>query len=167
MAEHGYMATSLESVAQRAGSGKQTIYRWWGSKAQLFMEVYEALVPLEAVCIDAETSRETLLTRLDALFLIYRETPAGQILAGLIVEAQGDPSLSSAFRARFIGERCQVLRQPILQAKAAGALPADHDVALTTELLVSAIWYRLLLGEAPLDRAFAEHLVLRLWDEWR
>ncbi len=162
VAERGYMATSLEAIAERAGAGKQTIYRWWGTKPQLFMEVYEALVPLEAVAIEADCPLATLLARVEALFQIYGETPAGQILAGLVVEAQANPDFGEGFRQRFVVERCAVLRQPLVDAKAAGALPPDHDLDLTVELLVSAIWYRLLMRDKPLDQAFARDLLRRL-----
>jgi len=48
----GYGATSIEAVAREAGSGKQTIYRWWPSKAALFVEVYGDLVSREALLGD-------------------------------------------------------------------------------------------------------------------
>ncbi len=160
--EQGYIGANLEAVAARAGAGKQTIYRWWGSKARLYMDVYERLVPLDGLTVEAGSPRATLLARLTRLFWIYRETPAGRILAGLIVEAQGDPRLSQAFRRRFIGQRSDILRRPLAEAKAAGLLPADHDSALTTDLILGAIWYRLLVGDGPLDTAFAEGLLQRL-----
>ena len=40
----GYPATSIEQVAARAGSGKQTIYRRFGSKEELFVAVLRAKV---------------------------------------------------------------------------------------------------------------------------
>jgi AcrR family transcriptional regulator len=39
--EQGYAATSLEQIAAVAGSGKQTLYRRFGSKAELFQAIIE------------------------------------------------------------------------------------------------------------------------------
>ena len=42
----GYVDFSIEKVASYAGVGKQTIYRWWDSKADLVLEVWrDRLLP--------------------------------------------------------------------------------------------------------------------------
>ena len=37
----GYVDFSIEKVASEAGVGKQTIYRWWSSRADLVLEVWQ------------------------------------------------------------------------------------------------------------------------------
>jgi AcrR family transcriptional regulator len=42
----GYVDFSIEKVASEAGVGKQTIYRWWPSRADLVLEVWrDRLMP--------------------------------------------------------------------------------------------------------------------------
>ena len=42
----GYVDFSIEKVASVAGVGKQTIYRWWPSRAELVLEVWrDRLLP--------------------------------------------------------------------------------------------------------------------------
>ena len=39
LGSNGYVDFSIEKVASEAGVGKQTIYRWWPSRADLVLEV--------------------------------------------------------------------------------------------------------------------------------
>lgn len=38
LAERGYEHLTIEAIARRAGVGKQTIYRWWSSRAGILAE---------------------------------------------------------------------------------------------------------------------------------
>ena len=42
LTERGYERLSVEAIAGRAGVGKQTIYRWWRSKAAVVGEAVAA-----------------------------------------------------------------------------------------------------------------------------
>ena len=38
--ERGYAAVTAESIAKAAGAGKQTLYRWWPSKAAIVLDAF-------------------------------------------------------------------------------------------------------------------------------
>src|SRR5688572_10283300 len=90
----GYGATSIEEIAASAGVGKQTIYRWWPNKAALFIEVYGRLVPSGIVAEDTGDLAGDLAALLAQLSHRYTDTPAGNILSGLIADAQADASIA-------------------------------------------------------------------------
>jgi len=51
---------TIEEVANRAGVGKLTIYRWWPSKAALVMDVFEERVAAQFRGRDAATAAATI-----------------------------------------------------------------------------------------------------------
>ena len=38
--ERGYAAVTTETIAKAAGAGKQTLYRWWPSKAAIVLDAF-------------------------------------------------------------------------------------------------------------------------------
>jgi AcrR family transcriptional regulator len=155
----GYANASIEQIAEEAKVGKQTIYRWWPNKAALFIEVYRELVPADRVVDDTgslERDLEVLLTRLSGL---YRDTPAGNILSGLIAEAQTVTELADQLRETYVMPRRAIIGSVFARAVARREIEAVQDAALASDLISGAVWFRLLLGKRQLDREFKRHLI--------
>ncbi len=158
----GYQALTIEGIAQKAGVGKQTIYRWWSSKAAIVMEAYtqkaSQRIPLPdtgSVCLDLQELLERLFTTLTT-------SSAGKVVASLIAEAQLDSEFAQAFREGFVATRRQALRELLERGRDRGQLRADCDVELVIDTLYGAAWFRLLNQHAPLDSKFAKDLVDQL-----
>lgn len=162
VAADGYVATTIEGIAARAGVGKQTIYRWWPSKPALFVEVYNHLVPQDALQADTGDVFRDLETLLAGLFAIYRRTQAARVLAGLIAEAQHDPAAAKAVRSGLVIGRRGLLTEPLRRGVDRGQLAADFDVEWTSDAITALIWHRLLNGRTPLTDADAQDLVAKL-----
>jgi AcrR family transcriptional regulator len=149
----GYDAASIEAVAREAGSGKQTIYRWWPSKAALFVEVYSDLVSREALLGTEANARERLRAMLARLFSLYRRTPAGFILAGLIGEAVSDETARDALTAGLVLGRADIVTGLIEQGNQCGELAVSPEIV--HEVVIAIVWKRLVLAPETLNDGFA------------
>lgn len=158
-AARGYSSASIEEIAAAAGVGKQTIYRWWPNKAALFIEVYGKLAPVQMVVDDTGDLVRDLRSLVARLSSLYTRTAAGNILAGLIAEAQTDAALAAQLRDAYVAPRRTILRTILERAVARGEMAAPADPEFASDLFSAAIWFRLLLGARKLDRKFADSLI--------
>ena len=157
--QYGYGRVSIEAIAAAAGSGKQTIYRWWPSKAALYLELYTSLVSEARVHVDEGTVAADLREFLKRVFELFATTPARAILAGLIADASRDPKVAQALTEHLVHRRKHLIRGLLERGLARGEVRRGADLDFAVDTVSSAIWFRLLLGHAPLDARFAEGLV--------
>jgi AcrR family transcriptional regulator len=146
---NGYAAVTTADIAAAAAAGKQTIYRWWPSKAAL---VLDALQHHGAEEIDPVRPGDRSLK---GFFRRVCEgaSRAGPVLRSLMAEAQFDPLLRAELKTRLIDRRRDALRRALAQW---GVTDASRHDALVLGLY-GALWYRLLLDE-PLDDVFADSM---------
>lgn len=157
VAQAGYGAVTVEGVAKRAGVGKQTIYRWWPSKAALLVELYTDIVSREALLVSTEGSlRQRLTTLLGALFRLYRRSCAGAILIGLIGEASSDASVRALLREGLVAGREDIVTGLVAAANRTGESRADAGAV--NEVIIAVVWQRLVLQPDSLTDDFAAHL---------
>ena len=158
----GYKALTIEGIAQKAGVGKQTIYRWWPSKAAIVMEAYTQKASQRIPLPDRGSVYLDLQELLKRLFLVLTTTSAGAVVSSLIAEAQMDLEFAQSFRDGFIETRRQAMRELLERGRDRGELRADVDIELVIDALYGPVWLRLLNKHAPLDNQFAEELVDQL-----
>lgn len=158
----GYNGLSIEAVAAQAGVGKQTIYRWWPSKAALVMEAYSAMVAQEIVIPDSGRLEEDLYLLFEQIFSRLSSSGFGKAIAGLLTEAQTDSVLAAEFLDGFVGWRRKVVRQLLEKGLSRGEVAPEADLEIAVDSLFGSMWYRLLVGHAPLDQKFAKALVKQM-----
>jgi AcrR family transcriptional regulator len=158
VSEVGYRKLSIESIAARAGVGKQTIYRWWPSKGAV---VFDAFLLLQ------EDEGGTVLPETDDLgadlALLLRGTARGLVAPrfdepyrALTTEIQHDPALGRELLDRLLGPLLDATRQRIVRGQASGQIDATVDPAIVVEMLYGPLFHRWLLRTAPLDDAYAD-----------
>ncbi|HEY1625028.1 MAG TPA: TetR/AcrR family transcriptional regulator [Streptosporangiaceae bacterium] len=161
LVEVGYAAVTIEGIAARAGVGKQTIYRWWGSKADVLMDNYtsdaqEQLTPVQTGQIDAEL-REYLRKLVEFL----TTDPAGMVLTSLIGQAQHDKEMAAVFRRDHLSAQLNWERDMLRRGIERGQLPADLDLDRALAELFGPVYYRVLVTGEPVDADFTDWLVER------
>jgi AcrR family transcriptional regulator len=158
LVERPYRELTIEGVAARAGVGKQTIYRWWPSKAALVLEAY--LAGADAVPPPAEqaTVLEDVRALLGWLIAVLAEPTGGRVVAGLVGDLQHDAVLAEGFHRDVVPVRREAMLSALERGRARGEIQVDADLELAVDALHGAIFYRLLLSGEPLDDAFAERL---------
>jgi AcrR family transcriptional regulator len=158
LVERSYPELTIEGVAARAGVGKQTIYRWWPSKAALVLEAYlagsEAVPPPRP----GATVREDVRALLGWLIAVLAKPTGGHVVAGLVGELQHDPVLAEGFHRDVVPARREGMLSALERGRERGEIRADADLELAVDALHGAVFYRLLLSGEPLDDPFAERL---------
>lgn len=162
--ERPYADVCIEAIAARAGCGKQTIYRWWPSKAAVLMEAWALRAARETPVPDTGSVEQDLRQYLSHVFAYMSSHVSPSVLAGLLAEAQGDQELAHQFQERLVSQRRAMVRQILERGVNRGELRRDVDIELIQDLAGGVLWYRILFTKAPLDQAFADRVVHQLME---
>ncbi|MEV7125621.1 TetR/AcrR family transcriptional regulator [Streptomyces sp. NPDC093260] len=167
VAEVGYPRTTVEGIAARAGVGKQTIYRWWPSKADVLLEAFLDLgeeaareagqQPYEIPDTgDLAADLKTVLRlTVDQLFDPRFEAPSRALAAeGLVNE-----ELGRRFVAQLLEPQLQLYVKRLRAAQDKGAVRPDVDPRIALELFVSPLAQRWLQYTGPITYDYTDTLV--------
>lgn len=158
LTERGYTAITIDGIAAEAKVGKTTIYRWWPTKASIFMELYGELAAQVSPPADTGSLFEDLSLLLRGAFKLYRETAAGLALAGIVAEAQSNALVSRVVRNDFAPSRRQIILTILERAALRGEIPAGVDIDIVSEVVAGASWYCVLVGSGQLTDRHAVRL---------
>lgn len=155
VARDGYPAVTVKGIAAEAGVGRQTVYRWWPTKADV---VLEAVVDLAARAASPEASDDAvddIHRALRANFALRIGQPA---ISGLMAEATHDREFAVRLQEQLLAPRRRFLRDLLTSGQARGQLGTGTDVDLVVDVVFGVMWYRVLSGHAPVDMALADQL---------
>ncbi|MGY4102787.1 TetR/AcrR family transcriptional regulator [Nocardia sp. R16R-3T] len=154
----GYQDLTIKAIADGAGVGRQTVYRWWPDRASILIEALIGLAEEHAALLVPDESVEVLVAveRLLAATFELTQKVTGQALVGLMADAQRDPDLSKRLQDTVIGPRRATLRALLQRGVDAGKLTAAVPLDLVVDFVFGAMWYRLLSHHAPVNAALAK-----------
>jgi AcrR family transcriptional regulator len=161
-AQVGYAGLTVDGIAARSGTGKQTIYRWWPSKDDVLLEALAVKADLDVPIPDEGSYAADLLAFLTASFALGRQPQVVGVLRALMARAQIDDGFGRRFRASFLQRRRDALAVILDRARARGELPPQLPGGTIADIVFGVIWYRLLATGQPLDDRLAGELVATL-----
>ncbi|HWE91607.1 MAG TPA: TetR/AcrR family transcriptional regulator [Pseudonocardiaceae bacterium] len=160
--EVGYAGLTIEGIAARAGTGKQTIYRWWPSKADVLLDALADKTDLQVPIPDEGSFAADLRAFLAASFALGRYPQVREVLRAVMAQAQVDVAFGERFRNGFVRRRRDALSVLVDRADAKGELPEGVPASTIMDVVFGVIWYRLLVPLGPLDEGLPDELVALL-----
>jgi AcrR family transcriptional regulator len=161
LTDPGAEAVTIDAIAEEAGVGRQTIYRWWPSKGAV---VAEALARHARVVVperDTGSFTGDLAAFLTDSFAGLDSVAYADRLRQIVAEAQHDEHVARVL-TDFTAVRRAALRALLEHGKSTGELAADADLDMLVDMAYGVLYYRLLVGHAPLDEKAARSLAAEL-----
>ncbi len=158
--ERGLDSISMDAVAERAGTGKATIYRWWSSKERLALDaIFSDWKPGRTEGPDTGSLEGDLLALMRPWARQLTRKPYAGVIAALIPRAHSDPEFAEVYRDRFVQPRREQARVVFARALERGEARPGTDIEAALDLLYGPFYHRLLHGHAPLTDRFARTIV--------
>ncbi|MER7176012.1 TetR/AcrR family transcriptional regulator [Streptomyces mesophilus] len=155
LAEHGFTGFDLAEVAQRAGVGKTTVYRRWGSATALVADLLADMAEQS----EPRSDHGALLDDLRANARLVRRTLTdprqSRLFRAVIAAASCDASAADALH-RFYAVRIEEWAPCVELAVQRGELPTGTDAHEVVRAVSAPLYYRFLASGDPLDEAAAD-----------
>jgi AcrR family transcriptional regulator len=150
--EGGYGSAPVIAIARRAGLAAGTLYRHFGSKEELFVEVFRSVCDREVEAMRSAANGGSHVERLEVVFATFAERALRRPrLAWALLAEPVDPLVDAerlAYRERYAALVAEVLRAAI----EAGELP-EQNVELTAAALVGGCGEALVGPLSPVGTA--------------
>jgi AcrR family transcriptional regulator len=159
-----YRDVTIEKIAAVAKVGKQSIYRWWPTKADLILDAFtQSAIKGMPPVIQSEDAFADLEQDIARFFKFMSKPLIAKGLRSLISESQ----LDNDFRRRLYDNvhrvRCEALRRAFRHGIDKGQFRDDLDFDALAHIIHGAFWYRFLSGTVfKADPHYARSIVTLL-----
>ena len=152
--EGGYRGLTMEQVRARAGVGKATLYRRYGSKEELVAEAVRHInqpIPVP----DTGSVRQDILAIAQSAIEGVARVGAATFIPRMLADAAGDPEMHAIFYANLVAPRRAIMTGVLRAAIDRGELRADLDVEQAIDVLTGPWVYRILISGGDTSAAVA------------
>ncbi|MCP2343375.1 TetR/AcrR family transcriptional regulator [Actinomadura rupiterrae] len=164
--EQGFAKTSVDAIAKEAGVGKQTIYRWWPSKAAVLVEAIDRHAAPTTTFRDTGDIQADLRAQMHAVAEFF-QSPQSSTYREVIGAAQSDPAAAQAILERLVKPRVEDCRHRLELARQQGQIRPDAALDDIVELLYAPLYYRLLLETRPITTDHVEAILTLVFEGLR
>ncbi len=154
----GLTAVTIEAIAAKAGVSRPTIYRYWPNAPAVAMAAFLEASGAPAAGKTSRSPLAALRAQLHALADAFA-APAGRSVAAMVAAAQSETELAKAFRNEFIARNRDAARELLERCVAERLVAPPADIDLVLDLVFGPLFYRLLMGHAPITRGFVDQLL--------
>jgi AcrR family transcriptional regulator len=166
MEETGYARVTCDAIAERAGAGKATIYRWWPNKAAVVIDAFVESVTPELPNQKLGCLEEYVTVHLRRFAKVLMGSK-GRFLAAVIAAAQDDAEVEAAFLSHWMTPRRAVSRRILEEYRAEGQLSKELDLDQVLDAMYGPLHFLLMVRHAKLTTAYAEGLASLVLDGLR
>jgi AcrR family transcriptional regulator len=163
LAERGFDAFSMRSVARRSGVARPSLLLRWPNRDALILDTLERLA--EWPTPDAEA---TVRAEIDAIVARVGELLQHDMLAiqlRLMADAPRHPALFAAFQDKVMSRAGRRLTRLLQKAVTDGELPATTDVKWAADALIGGMFMRTIRspGQSPPSAVAQRQIVDAFW----
>ncbi|MEW1841311.1 TetR/AcrR family transcriptional regulator [Nonomuraea angiospora] len=160
LVEHGFHGLTMDQVAARAGVGKTTVYRRWGSRAGLVTDLMTELANQSTPHADTGGVEADLRANALSVLGAINDGRLGATFQAVIAAATSDEQAAGALRAFYLRRIAEWANVVDLAVKR-GELPAGTDGAEVIRAISAPLYYRLVVTREPVTDKDAERSVAR------
>lgn len=160
LVERGFHGLAMDQVATRAGVGKTTVYRRWGSPAGLVVDLMKELADRSMAHPDTGAVEGDLLANALSVVEALGDDRLGSTLEAMIAAATCDDQAAQALRA-FYSRRVEEWAKAVELAVERGELPEGTDGPEVVRAISAPMYYRRMVAREPVTRQDAERSVAR------
>jgi AcrR family transcriptional regulator len=151
LVDAGPSGIDLAELSRRAGIGKTTVYRRWGTVAAVVNDLLTDMAETSLPRTDTGTLDGDLAANADLVRSTLADPRQGRLFAALVASATADPRTAEALRG-FYDNRIATWSPCVVDAVERGELPRGTDPSAVVRAVSAPLYYQLLTrGEVPTE----------------
>lgn len=151
----GYVATSIDAIARRAGTTRQAVYRRHPSLPHILIAALSRRFGLDPAA-DTGSLRGDLVAVQRNQVDFFSDPLVMRALPGLLDEAARDTEVGSQLFEAFVAPRRRSTARAMERAVQRGEIPDGFDTEWICDLLTGPLLMRALIPTGPIDENLAQ-----------